>query len=226
MENFNTNEISNNKNISKFITLGCLLIISIFSVLTFLKSSKTISTIAVTGQADISAKPDSVKFVVTRVNNGTDISQAIDDGTNGINRLINLTKEVDDKNIKIKKAFYQITAGVSDYSISNGFSVETTNLDSIDGLIKKLYAGGATTISNVTFESNDIKNVEENLRNDVYTDAKEKATRIAKSAGKHLGKVVSITDDDTSITSTIEDVNNPDKTINISKSASVVYKIW
>jgi len=226
MENFNTNEISNNKNISKFITLGCLLIISVFSVLTFLKSSKTISTISVTGQAEISAKPDFVKFVVTRVNDGNDISQVIDDGTNGINRLINLVKGIDDENIEIKKTFYQITLQTTGYSVANAFSVKTSNIDAVDSLIKKLYTNGAATISNVTFESNDIKNVEENLRNDVYTDAKEKATRIAKSAGKHLGKVVSITDDDTSITSTIEDVNNPDKTINISKSASVIYKIW
>ena len=226
MENFDTNELSINKNISKFITLGCLLIISFFSVLTFLKSSTTISTITVTGQSDISAKPDYVKFVVTRVNNGNDISQLIDDSTNSINQLISLTKEIDDQNIEVKKTFYQITSQTTGYSVANAFSVKTSNIEAIDSLIKKLYANGATTISNVTFESNDIKNVEEKLRNDVYADAKEKATRIAKSAGKHLGKVVSITDDDTSITSTIEDVNNTDKTINISKSASVIYKIW
>lgn len=226
MENLNTNEISNNKNIYKLVTLGCLVIISIFSILTFFRSSKTISTITVTGQSDISANPDTIKFVVTRVNTGADASLAIDDGNNGIDKLINISKELGGSDIEIKKTFYQITSQTTGYSVANAFSVKTSNIDAIDSLIKKLYLNGATTISNVTFESNDIKNVEEKLRNDVYIDAKEKATRIAKSAGKHLGKAISITDDDTSITSTIEDVNDTNKTINISKSASVVYKIW
>ena len=226
MENFNPNETSTNKNIPRFITLGCLIIISVFSILTFFRSSKTISTISVTGQSDISAKPDSVKFVVTRVNTGKDVSLAIDDGTNGINRLITIAKELGGSDIEIKKTFYQITSQSLEYSVANAFSVKTSNIENIDALIKKLYNNGATTVSNITFESKDIKNVEEKLRDNVYSDAKEKAKRIAKSAGKHLGKVISITDDDTNITSTIEDLKTNNGSVNISKSASVIYQIW
>lgn len=226
MENFNNNDNSNNKNIPKLITLGCLIVISVFSILTFFKSSQTISTITVTGQSDISAKPDSVKFVVTRVNTGKDVALAIDDGTNGINKLITIAKELGGSDIEVKKTFYQITAQSLEYSVANAFSVKTPNINSIDTVIKKLYNNGATTVSNITFESEDIKNVETKLRDEVYSDAKEKAKRIAKSAGKHLGKVISITDDDTSITSTIEDLQTNDGSINISKSASVIYQIW
>ncbi len=226
MENLNTTETSNQKNLPKFITMGCLIIIAVFSIFTFLKTNSNISTISVTGQADISAQPDSVKFVVTRVNVGNEVSLAIDDGNNGINRLIGVAKEFGDPNMEIKKTFYQITSTGTSFSIANAFSVKTSKTDDLDNLIKKFYTYGATTVSNITFESENIKNVEEKLRQDVYADALKKAKLIAKSANKRLGRVLSITDDNTNITSTIEDLKTNNGSINISKSASVIYKIW
>jgi uncharacterized protein len=211
----------------KLVIFVSVLVIAIFTVLSFFRSGSTISTISVAGKADISAKADYVKFVVTKVNTGTNISQVIDDGTNMVNRLVSVAKLSEGNNVEIKKTFYQISGdATTGYSVANAFSVKTTKVDSIDLLVKKLYESGATTVSNITFESNDIKNVEEQLRKEVYLDAKDKATRIAKSAGKHLGKVVSITDDDANITSTVEDVTGNNGLINISKSASVIYKIW
>lgn len=207
----------------------CLILITFFTLLTFFKSSSTVSTISVTGKSNISAKPDYVKFVVTKTNTGTNISDVIDEGTSGIDRLVNVAKGIigsNNTNTEIKKTFYQISSDKTGYSIANAFSIKTDKVGVIDDLIKQLYLNGATTVSNVTFESDDIENVEEELRKEVYTDAKDKASRIAKSAGKRLGKVVSITDDDTSITSTVEDLQNNSGLINISKSASVVYKVW
>jgi uncharacterized protein YggE len=224
MENYSTSPFVKSR--SKLITIVSLLIIALFTVLSFLRSSSTISTISVTGKADINAKADYVKFVVTQVNTNTNVSTAIDEGSNSIDRLINIAKQTTGLGPEIKRTFYQITSNTTGYSIANAFSVKTSNTKIINDLIKQLYLNGATTVSNVTFESDDIKNVEEQLRKEVYLDAKDKASRIAKSAGKHLGKVISITDDDTSITSTVEDLQNNDGLINISKSASVVYKIW
>lgn len=224
MENFNTNDTSKIKNIPKFITLGCLLVIAIFTLLNFF--NKTPSTIAVSGKSEVSAIPDHVKFVVTRINANSDINSAIDDGTTGINKLITISKELGGSDIEIKKTFYQITTSGNNYSVANAFSIKTSNVDKLDSLIKKLYSNGASTVSNIIFESNDIKNVEEKLREKVYQDAKDKAKRMAKSAGKRLGKVVSIVDDDTNITSTVEDLKTADGLINISKSVSVIYQIW
>lgn len=224
MENFNTNDTVKTKNIPKFITLGCLLVIAIFTVLNF--SNKTVSTISVSGKSEISAIPDHVKFVVTRINTGNDISSAIDEGSVAIDKLVTISKELGGSDIEIKKTFYQITSSGNNYSVANAFSVRTSNVDKIDTLVKKLYSNGASTVSNITFESSDIKNVEESLRQKVYKDAKEKAKRIAKSSGKRLGKVISIVDDDSNIVSTVEDLKNSDGLINISKTASVIYQIW
>jgi hypothetical protein len=226
MENNNLYQQTSSNNLSKIIPLAFLVVIAVFSLLTFLKISSTTATISVTGKSEILAKPDSVKFIVTRINTGVDVSATIDDGTNGINKLIAVAKELGGKDIEIKQTIYQTTNTGTVYSVANGFSIKTTNLDKIDNFIKNLYINGATSVSSVTFESNDIKNVDEKLRFQVYADAKDKANRIAKSASKRLGRVVSIVDDDTTIASTVEDLGNTDGLINISKSASVIYKIW
>jgi uncharacterized protein YggE len=227
MEEYGSNVSPVRKNKSKIITVVSLVLIALFTILAFFKSNSTISTVSVAGKADISAKADYVKFVVTKVNTGTNVSQVIDDGNNVIDRLVTVVKTSEGAGVEIKKTFYQISGdATAGYSVANAFSIKTSNVDDVGLLIKKLYEGGVTNVSNVTFESKDIKNVEEKLRKEVYVDANDKAKRIAKSAGKRLGRVISIVDDDTSITSTIEDMTSNGGLINISKSASVIYKIW
>lgn len=226
MENNNTFQSSFGSNYSKIITTVSLVIIAVFSLLTFLRIGGTVSTISVSGKSEILAKPDFVKLIVTRVNTGNGVTTTIDDGTIGINRLITIARQLDDKDMEIKQTIYQVTNSGTSYSVANAFSVKTSKIEKVDELVKNLYTNGATSVSNITYESNDIKNVEEKLRSQVYLDAKDKAKRIAKSAGKRLGKVVSIVDDDTTITSTIEDLKDNQGLINISKTASVVYKIW
>jgi uncharacterized protein len=229
METYNNNQskLSGNINFfsSQLVKSVCLVLLVLFVFLIYRSSSTTISTISVTGTADITAKPDTASFVVTFVNSTTDVAQGINVGELSINKLVDIAKELGGSDIEIKKTFYQITPQTSGYTIANAFSVKTSKIENLDNLIKKLYTNSATTVSNVTFESSDIKNVESKLRQDVFKDAQEKAARIAQSANKSLGKVISITDDSTTNTSTIKDLSTNDGLINITKSISVVYQL-
>ena len=109
--------------------------------------------------------------------------------------------------------------------IIKNYSIKYPIYLNVDSIIDKLYSNGATTVSNVTFKSEDIQNVDTQLRKKVFQDAKDKASRIAKSSGKRLGKIISITDDGTSNTSSIKDMQSGDGLISISKSVSVVYQL-
>lgn len=189
------------------------------------QSKQIVSTISVTGVADVTANPDSVSFVVTNLNLATDVSRGVAVGEVNINKLIEVTKEFGGSDVEIKKTFYQVSESAAGFSIANAFSVKTKKVDNIDFLIDKLYTNGATTISNVTYKSDDIQNVETELRQKVFQDAKDKAARIAKSSGKRLGKIISITDDGTSNTSSIKDMQSDEGLISISKSISVVYQL-
>ena len=219
-----SNSLSNRKSLKVPIIVLSVLLICFFIYNSY-QSKQIVSTISVTGVADMTAKPDSVSFVVTNVNLATDVSRGVAVGEVNINRLIEVTKEFGGSDIEVKKTFYQVAEATSGFSIANAFSVKTKKIENVDSLIDKLYSNGATTVSNVTFKSDDIQNVETQLRKKVFQDAKDKASRIAKSSGKRLGKIISITDDGTSNTSSIKDMQSGDGLISISKSVSVVYQL-
>lgn len=216
--------LPNRKSIKVPIIVLAVLLICFF-LYNFYQSKQIVSTISVTGVADVTAKPDTVSFVVTNVNLATEVSRGIVIGEVNTNKLIEITKELSGSDVEIKKTFYQVTETTSGFSIANAFSVKTKKTENVDSIINKLYSNGATTVSNVTFKSDDIQNVETQLRKKVFQDAKDKANRIAKSSGKRLGKIISITDDGTSNTSSIKDMKSGDGLISISKSVSIVYQL-
>lgn len=219
-----SNSLSNRKSLKVPIIVLAVLLIGFFLYNSY-QSKQIVSTISVTGVADVTAKPDSVSFVVTSINLATEVSRGVAVGEANINKLIEITKEIGGSDIEIKKTFYQVAESTSGFSIANAFSVKTKKIENVDSIIDKLYSNGATTVSNVTFKSEDIQNVETQLRKKVFQDAKDKASRIAKSSGKRLGKIISITDDGTSNTSSIKDMQSGDGLISISKSVSVVYQL-
>ena len=219
-----SNSLSNRKSLKVPIIVLSVLLICFFLYNSY-QSKQIVSTISVTGVADVTAKPDSVSFVVTSINLATEVSRGVAVGEANINKLIEITKEIGGSDIEIKKTFYQVAESTSGFSIANAFSVKTKKIENVDSIIDKLYSNGATTVSNVTFKSDDIQNVETQLRKKVFQDAKDKASRIAKSSGKRLGKIISITDDGTSNTSSIKDMQSGDGLISISKSVSVVYQL-
>lgn len=214
-----------NKKSLKIPIIVIVVLLVIFFLYNSYQSKQIVSTVSVTGVADITAKPDSVSFVVTNVNLATDVSRGVAVGEVNINKLIDITKELGGSDVEIKKTFYQVAEASSGFSIANAFSVKTKKIENTNSLIEKLYSNGATTVSNVTFKSDDIQNVETKLRQKVFQDAKDKASRIAKSSGKRLGKIISITDDGTSNTSTIKDIQSGEDMISLSKSVSVVYQL-
>ena len=216
--------LSNRKPLKKPIIVLFVLLIGFFLYNSY-QSKQVVSTISVTGIADVTAKPDSVSFVVTNINLATDVSRGAAIGEVNTDKLIEITKELGGSDVEIKKTFYQVAEATSGFSIANAFSVKTKKIENVDSLIDKLYSNGATTISNVTFKSDDIQTVETQLRQKVFQDAKDKAARIAKSSGKRLGKLISITDDGASNTSSIKDMQSGGGLISISKSISVVYQI-
>jgi len=97
-----------------------------------------------------------------------------------------------------------------------------------NGLIKNLYANGATSITSIAFSPENKAEVEQQARDLAFQDAKEQATKMAKSVGKRLGRIISIADDQAEVEGTVSSAQGADGTSNIeiSKQVSVVYEIW
>jgi uncharacterized protein YggE len=182
-----------------------------------------VSTITVLGQGKLSVPPTEVSLIATKVNVGTEVTAAIDEGDKQIKVLEDIARKTSgDVSMEIQKSFYRVTPQQGQYIVANAFSVKTSQVSRINDVIKALYQAGATTVSDVSFSVSDKENINQQARVKAVEDASAQAKRIAKAAGKTLGRVISIQDDNTTPNSSVTTGTNLD----ITKQVSVVYEIW
>lgn len=198
------------------------------------------ASISVTGIGKVSATPEKVSLVVTVDNISTDPSLAIDEGEKELEKLITKTKTIMGEDVEIQKTFYTISlvtsqkivsgqlVTVQNYQVVNGFKVTSNQVPRVNNLIKNLYAAGASSISNISFIPSDKDKIEAEARKLAMTDAKTEGQKIAKSMGKRLGKILSLSDDQAAASSTVSTSQGTvgTDTVDISKSMSVIYEVW
>lgn len=209
-----------------------LLVIGSFTILPSLILRPSIITVIGSGEIDVPA--EKVSMVVTISTTGSDSVNTINEAEILTNLLIDSTKSVlgmDDP--KITKAFYQVQpipqANGFTYQVINAFSVETSQIDKTNELIKTLYRDGATSVSNVSFTASNEETTALEARKLAVEDAKTQARSIAKTAGKRVGRIVSLTDDNLPSTSAVTNVNDQSQNfsnVTVSKLVSVSYEIW
>jgi uncharacterized protein YggE len=195
------------------------------------------SPLTVVGVGQITVKPEKISFIVTHVARSLDPITAIDEGDVAIKVLIDKAKAIAGEDAEIKTSFYQIlpssSGSVTTYQVANAFSLSTNKISKASDLIHELYRFGASTISDVTFTGTDKDKTEQDARKAAVKDAGKQARAIAKAAGKRVGKIISITDDNAGATSTIGKSSDT-KAVNysllgeieVTKRVSLVYEIW
>ncbi len=199
------------------------------------------AAITVVGKGKLQVPPAKVEMTVTRVDSSVDPVVAINQGENNTKTLIDESKKIT-TNPDIQRAFYQITptvvGGDKLYQVVNVFKLSTTDPKKTSELIKTLYTKGAVTINNVAFLPAEQADITQEARTLALKDAREQAKKIAKAAGKRVGRIVTITDDLSEVGGTISSqeqsgatvmsdflASAPEK-IEVSKIVSVTYEIW
>jgi uncharacterized protein YggE len=188
------------------------------------------ATITVVGEGNYDFEADQVSMIVTYVNNNVDPDRAIQGGQGGIDQLIDTTKSIAD-DVEIKKSFYQMEPISSQegttYQVVNAFKLETGSVDQVNTLVKTLYAEGASSVTNVNFSHTEQEKMAQKAREQAVKNAKQEAKRIAGAAGKRLGKIVTISDDQRKAEGSVgADSGESFKNVSITKQVSIVYKIW
>jgi len=227
-------------------TLAFLAIILLASTVS--KKIFPTSAISVIGEGKISVEPEKVSLIVTRVNNSTDVIRAINEGDAGLNMLMESAKSIGGEGTEIQKSFYTVTpvqgqqmidsrlAAVKSFQVVHAFRITIKDASKTGELIKTLYQEGATTVSNVMFTGKDEDKTAQDARKLAVKDAREQAKQIARAAGKRVGKIVTIADDNASAESTISSEKQIDgqigtsatapATIDITKRVTITYEIW
>lgn len=200
------------------------------------------AVVTVVGTGKLQVEPAKVEMTVTRVDSSVDPVVAINQGENNTKILMDESKSLL-MNPDIQRAFYQITptviGGERLYQVVNVFRLTGDEPAKTSDLIKNLYTKGAVTITNVTFLPVEQTDVTQEARRLALQDAKEQAKRIARAAGKRVGRIVTITDDLNEAAGTVSSREElgadgnpsdfigqaPDK-IEVTKVVSVTYELW
>lgn len=225
------------RNKKPFIIGGLLIVVAI--ILYKVLASPAVITVVGTGKLEVT--PAKVEMTVSRVDSSVDPVVAVNQGENNTKTLIDKSKSML-SNPEIQRAFYQITptvvGGDKLYQVVNVFKLTSYEPAKTSDLIKSLYTNGAITINNISFLPDQQEDVTQEARKAALKDARDQASKIAKAAGKMVGRIVTITDDLNEVSGTLssqEEVGQsttadfsasaPEK-IEVSKMVSVTYEIW
>lgn len=238
------------QNLTVFFTKHKKLILTLLVVVGTAWAVKAIffkpAVISVIGTGRLTAKPDQVEMLVTKVDSNPDPVLAIMAGEESINKVVTKAKELAGDDVEIQKSFYQVTPSVVTgdvlYQVVNVFKITAQDPSKATDLIKGFYAAGATTVSGVNFIPDNRDSVTQEARKSAIKDARKQAKAIAKASGKRVGRIVSIGDDLSKGSSTVStngsapvDQDAPAQLnyssgvpteIDVSKSMTVTYEIW
>lgn len=198
-------------------TVVILLIIGLFSLLFPWKmiswgkiTTEQENVVIVTGYADQSSVNQTATFSVGVSQTNADKQKAVDMVNNEIASIIEKVKGfgVDEKDIKTQSlsiyqnqesytdSFGAYKSKPGDWSASNTIDIKYTfeNKDKVTDLTNLLASTGATNVwgPNFSVDNDQSMEAQKTLLDAAIKDAREKATIIAQSSGRRLGKVVSV----------------------------------
>ena len=163
----------------------------------FSKNSTTILNVA--GEGKAKAAPELASFTITYAGNGTSASNALSDEKVVNQQIINLLGSqygVTQSDIQVSFPNVGVNASSSggiNYQAANNLSVNFRKISSLDEAISKLYQTNKLSISNLIFSTDNARNLEDEAIKGAVKDGEIRAEKIAQSTGKKLGKLLSVT---------------------------------
>lgn len=209
------------------------LVLSLFSLKENVLDKSTLIT--VTGEGSVKADPNIAKLKVAFSNTASSSEQALSGNAGLAKVLVQILESqgLKRQDISVFSATLtpiQQTSGGFQYRADNDAQITLSKVTDYKKVINALFAANYTNISSVVFTSTNAKELEKQALDLAIKDAKEKGMQIAKSSGKRLGKIISISTQDSQTAeksigeATADDVSAPAK-IEIKKTAAVIYEL-
>lgn len=210
------NSLLQNKNIRTLVVIALIGLVGALGSYTYLtlkqaKGTYTgVTTISVTGEGEIFAKPDIGSFSFTVQATGTDATAAQNKNTEAMDAIVSYLKEAGVAENDIKTDYYNLNPKFryeqrpcmmggycppSDpipdgFDVMQNVTVKVRALDTAGKLIAGVGEKGATNISSLQFTIDDESVLKDQARTEAIDNAKEKAQALADSLGMKLGKIV------------------------------------
>lgn len=196
---------------SKFVVFIAVSFLFLVSINAQTVAVNQMPTIHVTGTAEIQVVPDLVKFALRVSKSDKNLQIAKTQNDVNVAKIIALTKrfQIDAKDVKtdfisVKEKFDRVKQKDDDeytnvfagYTVSKTVVVKLKDLAKFEEFFSEIIKVGVTELSNVSFESSEIRKHKDQARAMAVRAAREKAIAIAKELGQSIGKAVSIEEKD------------------------------
>lgn len=163
----------------------------------------------VTGEGKVFVTPDIAKITVGIQENGSSL-KSVQDGVNKKSKALTDAIEklgVDKKDVKTTS--YNVypqydyltstTNRITGYQVSTNYEITVRDFEKVNDILVAATAAGANTIGNVSFDINEEtkKAKLQEARELAVSEAKAKAEGLSKAAGITLGKVINVSENQT-----------------------------
>ncbi len=192
-------------------------------------NSSTLLTVA--GEGKITAPPQVAQFTITYVANGNTANDAINSEKTMRKQLIDTLSNLYGVNpADIQESYPRVVPPSATnntvnllYQAVNTLNVNYKKLQTLDSAIAKLYEVGGNDISvtNIVFTTQNPRDLEDQAIANAIKDGEGRALKMAATTGKTLGKLVSVTGQQTQAVGTVSTQANPLSNGNVSTPGEI-----
>ncbi len=199
------------------------------------------AVLSVTGIGRVNIKPEKASLVVTRSDLSSVPAVAIQKGGEALDQMITDAKMIVGEDAEVLKSVYSVTqvgipqvnssgqvASSKGYQVANGFQITFSKTEAVSDLIQKMYEDGAASVSNINFISQNEDEVNRQAIKLAIEDARKEGQKMTRAMRKILGKMVSVSIDQSQAASTVSAKKGAigSQEMEVVKTASVVYEVW
>lgn len=164
-------------------------------------------TVKVTGAAEVNVVPDQVSFSLKVSKSDKNLAVAKGQNDENIQKIIEITRRFGIPARDVKPDFISITEKYdrvklkgddeftnvfAGYTVSKTLVVKLVNIDRFEEFLTEATKIGLSQLSNVTFESSELRKYKDQARVMAMQAAREKAAALAGAVNQTIGKAVSI----------------------------------
>lgn len=164
--------------------------------------------LSVVGEGKVKANPEFAQFTISYVSTGTSSAETLASEKKLRQSIISLLTDsfsVQQSDIQVSYpnlAPVAVSTGIA-YQAANTLNVNFKKLSSLDDAIAQLYLLKNLSVTNVILTTNNSRDLEDQAISQAVIDGSTRAQKMAQVSGKKLGKLVSVTGQQTQAVGTL-----------------------
>lgn len=169
--------------------------------------------LTVVGEGKVSATPEIVQFTISYSASGKTPTEAITNEKTTRQKILTLLSSVYGVDTSSVASLFPsiVQTGTSEnisYSAVNSMNIDFKQLNSLDAAISQLYEIGNLSIGNIVYTTTNPRDLEDRAIANALADAQARAEKMAGSSGSSLGRLVSMTGQQTQAVGAVTTQNN------------------